>query len=65
MELNNMKTFAREHEISHYRLIMLDNLKVINKEFYIQNVNKYISQLKEWVSRFYSIGLFYLPNYLA
>lgn len=38
------ETFASNHEISHHRLIMLDNQRVIGKEFHIQNVNSYISR---------------------
>lgn len=59
------ETFASKHDISHHRLITLDNQRVIGREFHIQNVNSYISRLKGWMSKFHGVGTVYLPNYLA
>ena len=41
------KTFAKQENIAHRRLITLDKQRVIGKEFHIQNVNNYISRLKK------------------
>ncbi|MGP1924410.1 MAG: hypothetical protein ACTS73_05860 [Arsenophonus sp. NEOnobi-MAG3] len=59
------ETFARKHEISYHCLIKLHAHRVIGKEFHIQNLNSYITRLKRWVSKFYGVRSFYLPNYLA
>lgn len=59
------KTFAKEENVSHHRLITLDNQRVIGKEFHIQNVNAYISRLKTWIRRFNGVGTKYLPHYLG
>lgn len=59
------KTFSRDHDIAHHRLITLDNQRVIGKEYHIQNVNNYISRLKRWMVRFHGVATAYLPNYLA
>lgn len=59
------KAFAQKHEITHHRLITLDNNRVIGKEFHIQNVNGYTGRLKTWMQRFHGVGTAYLPNYLG
>lgn len=59
------KTFARKANISHHRLITLDNQRVIGKEFHIQNVNAYMSRLKGWISRFNGVSTKYLSSYLG
>jgi transposase-like protein len=59
------KTFAKEEGIAHHRLITLDNRRVIGKEYHIQNVNGYISRLKNWMTRFNGVGTAYLKNYLG
>ena len=59
------KTFSKDHDIAHHRLITLDNQRVIAKEYHIQNVNSYISRLKGWMKRFNGVGTAYLPSYLA
>jgi transposase-like protein len=59
------KAFAKKHEITHHRLITLDNNRVIGKEFHIQNVNGYTGRLKVWIQRFHGVGTAYLPNYLG
>ncbi|MGE0970624.1 IS1595 family transposase [Klebsiella sp. WOUb02] len=59
------RTFASEHGMNHYRLIALDNQRVIDSVFHIQHVNGYISRLKGWMKRFHGVGTAYLPNYLA
>jgi hypothetical protein len=40
------KTFAKQENIAHRRLITLDKQRVVGKEFHIQNVNSFISRLK-------------------
>ena len=57
--------FAKKEDISHHRLITLDNQRVIGKEFHIQNVNAYMSRLKTWIRRFNGVGTKYLSNYLS
>lgn len=59
------QTFAKKENIAHHRLIMTDNLRIIGKEFHIQNVNAYISRLKKWLGRFNGVATKYLPNYLG
>jgi transposase-like protein len=59
------KKFANENDITHHRLIALDNNRVIGKEFHIQNVNGYTGRLKTWMKRFHGVGTAYLPNYLG
>lgn len=59
------RTFASEHGLSHYRLIRMDNQRVIDNVFHIQHVNGYISRLKGWMKRFHGVGTAYLANYLA
>ncbi len=59
------KTFAKQENIAHRRLITLDKQRVIGKEFHIQNVNNYISRLKTWIVRFNGVGTDYLANYLG
>ena len=50
------KTFAKQENIAHQRLITLDKQRVIGKEFPIQNVDNYISRLKTWLVRFNGVG---------
>lgn len=59
------KTFAKKEDISHHRLITLDNQRVIGKEFHIQNVNAYVSRLKTWMKRFNGVSTKYLSSYLG
>ena len=59
------KAFTKKENISHYRLITLDNQRVIGKEFHIQNVNAYMSKLKTWIRKFNGVGTRYLPHYLG
>jgi hypothetical protein len=59
------KTFAKQENIAHRRLITLDKQRVIGKEFHIQNVNDYISRLKTWIVRFKGVGTDYLAHYLG
>jgi transposase-like protein len=59
------KTFAKQENIAHRRLITLDKQRVMGKAFHIQNVNNYISRLKTWIARFNGVGTDYLANYLG
>ena len=52
-------------QINAQALTLLDNQRVIGKEYHIQNVNGYISRLKGWMRRFHGVGTAYLPSYLA
>jgi hypothetical protein len=59
------KTFTKQENIAHRRLITLSKKRVIGKEFPIQNVNNYISRLKTWLVRFNEFGTDYLAHYLG
>ncbi len=62
---NCYKTFAKQENIAHRRLITLDKQRVIGKEFPIQNVNNYISRLKTWIVRLNGVGTDYFANYIG
>ncbi len=58
------ETFASKYKISHHSLIRFDDQRVIDKKFYIQNMNNYISLLKI-AEEILNLSLFYLLNYLS
>jgi transposase-like protein/IS1 family transposase len=59
------KTFAKEHDIKHYRNITSQGTRVIKRTYHIQNVNNYMSRLRTWMARFHGVGTAYLANYLG
>lgn len=59
------KSFAKEENIPHKRIIARDNTRVVDKIFHIQNLNSYISRLKSWMARFHGVATKYLDNYLG
>ena len=58
-------TFAKDAQIPHKRIIRSDKVYVVEDIFHIQNVNAYISRLKNWLRRFNGIATRYLDNYLG
>jgi len=58
-------TFAKEQNIPHKRIIALDKGRVIDNIFHLQNLNAYISRLKNWMLRFKGVSTEYLSNYLG
>lgn len=59
------RSFAKEMNIQHYRAIVSKGDRVIGGQFHIQNVNGYISRLRNWMARFRGVGTAYLSNYLG
>ena len=62
---NAYKSFAKENDLTHYRMIASKNQRVIGKQFHIQNVNNYMMRLRKWIGRFYGVATEYLPHYLG
>jgi len=58
-------TFAKEAHIPHKRIIRNDGVFVVEDIFHIQNLNAYISRLKQWLRRFHGVATKYLENYLS
>ncbi len=59
------QTFAEAENIAHKRVVGLSRVRVIDKVFHIQNLNAYMSRLKDWMLRFNGVSTKYLPNYLG
>lgn len=59
------QSFAKGEGIAHKRLIGLDETKVIDEIFHIQNLNAYISRLKKWMVKFNGVATKYLDHYLG
>ena len=59
------KAFADSKSIRHVQLVASQGRRVVEKLFYIQNVNAYDSRLKGWMHRFRGMATKYLPNYLG
>lgn len=59
------KTFAEQENIPHKRIIALDNVYVVDEIFHIQNLNAYMSRLKNWMVKFNGVATKYLANYLG
>jgi transposase-like protein len=56
---------AREHGFTHRPVNVRAGIKVVGKAYHVQNVNAYVSRLKEWMRRFHGVATKYLPNYLG
>ena len=59
------QTFTEEEHIPHKRIVGLDHVYVVDDIFHIQNINAYISRLKNWMVRFNGVATKYLENYLG
>lgn len=59
------QTFAKEEKIPHKRIIRANKVNVVEEIFHIQNLNAYISRLKNWLRRFNGVATKYLENYLG
>jgi len=59
------KSIVKDLDIDHKRLIGLDNQRVTDGIYHIQNLNNYIMRWKTWLNRFYGVGTAYLENYLS
>lgn len=59
------KTFAKKEKIAHKRIIGNDKVYVVDQIFHIQNLNAYISRLKNWMLRFNGVATKYLESYLG
>ncbi len=59
------QTFAEKEHIPHKRVISRDKQYVVDEIFHIQNLNSYVSRLKQWMMRFNGVATKYLPNYLG
>lgn len=59
------RSFAKDENIPHKRVIGSDNVYVVDKIFHIQNLNAYVSRLKSWMARFHGVATKYLQNYLG
>ncbi len=59
------QTFARDEKILHKRVVRNDSIYVVDKIFHIQNLNAYMSRLKNWMTRFNGVATKYLSNYLT
>lgn len=56
---------VKDRYIDHKRVVAIDNVRVIDGVYHIQNLNNYIMRLKAWLSRFKGVSIDYLPNYLS
>ena len=59
------KGIAKELDIDHKRLIVLDNQRVVEGIYHIQTLNNYMMRWKAWLRRFNGIGTDYIENYLS
>jgi len=59
------QTFTNEAKIPHKRIVRLNKVNVVEEIFHIQNLNAYISRLKNWLRRFNGVATKYLENYLG
>ncbi|MDH5548258.1 MAG: IS1595 family transposase [Gammaproteobacteria bacterium] len=59
------RTFAQEEGLEHKRLVGVSGIRVIDEIFHIQNLNAYVSRLRQWMSRFKGVSTKYLSNYLG
>lgn len=59
------KSFAKKENIPHKRIVRLDKVHVVDEIFHIQNLNAYISRLKNWMRKFNGVATKYLDNYLG
>jgi ISXO2 transposase-like protein len=57
-------TFADENSILHIALITSRG-EHLYEGFHIQNVNAYVSRLKDWLRRFKRVATHHLPSYLG
>ena len=44
------QTFAKNEKIPHKCVVRNDGIYIVDKIFHIQNLNAYISRLKNWIS---------------
>lgn len=59
------RSFAKKENILHKRIVRLDKIHVSEGIFHIQNLNAYISRLKNWMRKFNGVATKYLHNYLG
>lgn len=57
--------FAKAENIAHKRLVGTSNIRVIDNIFHIQNLNAYVSRLRQWLNRFRGVSTKYLHHYLG
>lgn len=58
-------TFAKKSQIPHKRILRNRNVYVVEHIFHIQNLNAYISRLKQWLINFHGVATKYLEHYLG
>lgn len=58
-------SFAREIGIEHRAVIVSAGRHVADGTTHIQNVNAYVSRLKDWMRRFKGVATRHLPSYLG
>ena len=58
-------TFAKAVHIPHKRVIRSAGIFVVEDIFHIQNLNAYVSRLKQWLRCFHGIATKYLEHYLG
>lgn len=58
-------TFAQDAHIPHKRVVRSAGVYVVEDIFHIQNLNAYVSRLKQWLRRFHGVATKYLENYLG
>ncbi|MGK0441472.1 MAG: hypothetical protein ACJA0N_001270 [Pseudohongiellaceae bacterium] len=59
------QTFTENEHIPHKRIAGLNNGHVVDGISHIQNINIYISRLKNWMVRLNGVVTKYLENYLG
>ena len=57
--------FAKAENIAHKRLVGTSNIRVIDNIFHIQNLNAYVSRLRQWLIHFRGVSTKYLSHYLG
>ncbi len=57
--------FAQDNELTHKRLNLSAEIRIIDQAFHIQNVNAYHSRLKGWIARFHGVATKYLDHYIG
>ena len=58
-------TFAKDAHIPHKRIVRSAGVFVVDDIFHIQNLNAYVSRLKQWLQHFNGVATKYLDNYLG
>ena len=61
----SLKGAAHQAGIAHRALNMSKGIRILAGVYHIQNVNAYISRLKNWMARFHGVATKYLQNYLG